>query len=144
MLGAAALQLNPSLSAASNPESASVLAGPMATGRGNFFFDPTTFNRTGLAASCNACVTDPSLRTYGTLPRNFFNRPGRANFDIGLAKMTPLYRENVKLEFKAEMFNAFNNVQWGLPNTTFTSSQFGQISTTEAPRIIQFALKLIF
>jgi len=111
---------------------------------GNFFFDPANFNRTGLAAACNACVTDPSLRTYGTLPRNFFNRPDRTNLNLAIAKKTPLYGENVYLEFRAEMFNAFNNVQWGAPSTNFTSTQFGQISTTFDPRIIQFGLKLQF
>jgi hypothetical protein len=114
------------------------------TRSGNFFFDPANFNRSGLAASCNACVTDPSLRTYGTLPRNFFNRPDRTNLNLGIVKVTELYGDNVKLEFRAEMFNAFNNVQWGAPNTTFTSTQFGQISTTFDPRIIQFGLKLKF
>jgi hypothetical protein len=111
---------------------------------GNFFFDPANFNRIGLAASCNACVTDPSLRTYGTLPRNFFDGPGRANLDLGISKATPLYGERVNLEFKAEFFNLFNSVQFGTPSVSITSTQFGQISTTFDPRIIQFALKLNF
>ena len=70
--------------------------------------------------------------------------------DLGIAKMTPLHGESVKLEFKAEFFNLFNNAQWltSTPTSTsltsITSSLFGQITTTYDPRIIQFALKLIF
>jgi len=110
---------------------------------GNFWFNPSNFSRAGLSATSTAPVTDPSLRTYGTLPRNFFFGPGRTNFDLAIAKMTYL-REQMGLEFRAEFFNIFNTAQFSNPDTSITSRTFGQITTTADPRIIQFALKYVF
>ncbi len=112
---------------------------------GNFWFSPSNFTITGLPkASDNTTVTNPALRTYGTLPRNFFNGPARANFDFAMAKTTALVGERINLEFRAEFFNIFNHAQFDDPNTTRTSTQFGKISTTADPRIIQFAVRFAF
>jgi hypothetical protein len=71
---------------------------------------------------------------------------------LSIAKRTNI-DERIKLEFRAEMFNALNHPLFRTPNTTFTSGTFGQISSTgttqggasdSQPRIIQMALKLIF
>jgi hypothetical protein len=113
---------------------------------GNFFFNPNNFNRTGLSATSTAPVTNASLRTYGSLPRNFFNGPSRTNFDLAVAKMTN-FREQMGLEFRAEFFNIFNTAQFNNPNTTISNAQqFGQITTTiqDSQRIIQFALKFVY
>ena len=49
------------------------------------------------------------------------------------------------LQFRAEAFNAFNNVNFGLPDFYLTDPTFGQITyTSKDPRIVQFALKLLF
>jgi putative transposase len=48
------------------------------------------------------------------------------------------------LEFRAEFFNVFNNVNFRLPNSRLTSAGFGQITSAFDPRIIQFAMKLAF
>ena len=111
---------------------------------GNFWFSPANFNRTGLSSTSLAAVTNPALRTYGTLPRNFFNGPGRTNFDLAIAKMTPILREKLKAEFRAEFFNIFNTVQFNNLDTSITSATFGQLTTTFDPRIIQFGLRLVF
>jgi hypothetical protein len=44
------------------------------------------------------------------------------------------------------MFNAFNNVQWGNPNTTITSPLFGSVTETQQndPRFIQLAFRYSF
>ncbi len=110
---------------------------------GNFWFNPGNFNRTGLSATSTASVTNPSLRTYGTLPRNFFRGPSRTNFDFALAKMTN-FREQMGLEFRAEFFNIFNTAQFNNPDTSIVSETFGQVTTTALPRIIQFALKFVY
>ena len=53
-------------------------------------------------------------------------------------------RSNFQL--RVEMFNAFNGVQWGNPNTTITSAQFGQVTETQQndPRFIQLAFRYSF
>jgi hypothetical protein len=49
------------------------------------------------------------------------------------------------VEFRAEFFNLLNTPQFSNPETNFSSSTFGQISSTSVnPRFVQFALKLSF
>lgn len=73
-------------------------------------------------------------------------RAGRFNnWDLSLLKQTPI-REGYSLQFRAEFLNAFNHPSgWAPPNTTPTSSAFGQVTGSYAlPRIIQFGLKFVF
>jgi hypothetical protein len=84
--------------------------------------------------------------TFGNAPRIMPNLrgPGVKNFDISLFKNIPV-TERMRLQFRAEAFNAFNRVQFAFPNTTVTSNQFGRITAQQnSPRDIQLALKLIF
>lgn len=141
---------------------------------GNYWFNPNSFsnaqcgdpNNQGtctpgptLLPSNAQVVADPSLATYGTLPRNFLRGPGYVNFDMAFSKTTPLVGERIKLEFRAEFFNILNHVNFqnpggdGTNGTNINSSQFGQILSTGVgsgstydpqPRIIQLALRLSF
>src|SRR5262249_12709959 len=113
---------------------------------GNFFFNPNNINRTCLNSTSTASVTNPSLRTYGTLPCDFFTGPGRTNFDLALAKMT-YFRQQVGLDLRAEFFNIFNHAQFSNPVPSITdTAHFGQITTVplDSQRIIQFALKFVY
>ena len=113
----------------------------------------------GIFPSNAQVVADPSLATYGTLSRNALRGPGYINFDLAFSKTTALIGERVKLEFRAEFFNIFNHANFLSPGVvnegdgvTFNastgnninSSQFGQITSTYDPRIIQLALRLSF
>ena len=71
---------------------------------------------------------------------------GRNNVDLSFFKTTQL-AENVKLQFRAEAFNAFNRPEYASPNGAFGNANFGKITSTAgaySPRQIQFALKLLF
>ncbi len=48
------------------------------------------------------------------------------------------------LEFRAEAYNLTNSFRPGNPNVTLSNSLFGQIRTSDDPRILQFALKYVF
>ena len=61
-----------------------------------------------------------------------------------VAKSLFIYKEQVKLEIRAECFNCLNHTEWGNPSTTAASAVFGQISTTADPRIIQLAARFVF
>jgi hypothetical protein len=53
--------------------------------------------------------------------------------------------ESQRLEFRAEFFNLFNNVNFANPVNIQSSYNFGQIATTTTgPRVVQFALKYTF
>ncbi|HEY6231336.1 MAG TPA: carboxypeptidase regulatory-like domain-containing protein [Pyrinomonadaceae bacterium] len=112
---------------------------------GNYYFNPALFTQSGLGGStCTPCATNPAIRTYGALPRNAFTGPGRTNLDLSIIKMTPLWGEKARMEFRAEFFNILNSVQFKDPSTSITGGTFGQINTTFDPRIIQFGLKFLY
>lgn len=63
------------------------------------------------------------------------------NMDMGIMRNFP-FKERYKLQFRWEMFNAFNTPHFGLPNNNPTSTTFGSITgLASAPRIMQAALK---
>jgi outer membrane receptor protein involved in Fe transport len=113
---------------------------------GNFYFDPAAFERASLVAlyNNNAAVTDPALRTYGSLGRNSFRGPTRANANVSLRKETFLHAERVRMDIQADFFNLPNNVQFNNPSTNITGGTFGQVSGTGDPRIIQLAARFAF
>ena len=93
--------------------------------------------------------TGPNQGYFGTLGRNTFRGPGYRNFDIALIKDTPIGSrggaELGTLEFRAEFFNIFNFVNFGLPSNVLRGSGFGYISKTAGTsRQIQFSLKVLF
>ena len=69
---------------------------------------------------------------------------GVYNWDLSLFKDFRI-TERVKIQFRGEFLNAFNTPRFSGPNTSVTSSTFGAItSQANAPRQIQFGLKLLF
>lgn len=82
--------------------------------------------------------------TFGSTGRNTGQGPGFKSVDLGLHKITKI-TENHRIEFRAEFFNAFNNVNFANPASTFGAGGFGTItSTVSNSREIQFALKYSF
>jgi hypothetical protein len=91
-------------------------------------------------------VAVPAGVPYGNVRRNSLIGPGFINTDFSGFKDFPL-GEFGRLQFRAEMFNIFNNVNLANPNATLTSSSFGKITalnSNSAPRIAQFALRYNF
>jgi hypothetical protein len=93
--------------------------------------------------------TGPNQGRFGTLGRNTFRGPAFRNFDVALIKDTSFGRrgngEAVTLQFRAEFFNVFNLVNFGLPANIVRGSGFGLISRTAgSSRQVQFSLKLIY
>jgi hypothetical protein len=93
--------------------------------------------------------TGPNSGRLGTLGRNTFRGPGFHNFDVALVKDTPLLgrrgREPLMVQFRAEFFNVFNLVNFGLPSNIVRGSGFGFINRTAGTsRQLQFSLKLLY
>jgi hypothetical protein len=80
---------------------------------------------------------------FGSLGRNVFHGPGDMIFDFTMMKRTRI-GENKIVEFRSEFFNIFNHANFGNPNGSIGSANFGRITTTRDPRLIQFALKFVF
>jgi hypothetical protein len=81
--------------------------------------------------------------TFGDSGRFNLYGPGSWNMDVALSRIFKIH-ERFSLEFRTEAFNFFNHGNWGTPQTSITSSTFGQITTFSTPRILQFALKLSY
>jgi hypothetical protein len=92
--------------------------------------------------------TGPNSGVFGTLGRNTFRGPALYNFDFALIKDTSWEAgrsRSLNLQFRAEFFNLFNIVNFGLPSNVLAGSGFGVISRTAGnSRQIQFSLKTMF
>ena len=84
-----------------------------------------------------------AIGTFGNSGKNILRGPKFFDADFGLLKDTKL-TETTSVQFRAEFFNAFNNVNFGSPDNNVTSGTFGQITTAGPPRILQFGLKFLF
>src|SRR5579885_2438108 len=97
---------------------------------------PTTAQRRWPSGSTPAGV-------YGTEGRNVVQGPGFAEWDFSTFKGVR-FSESRMLQFRAEFFNLFNRANFRLPNSDISSPTFGQVQQALSPRLIQFALKLLF
>jgi hypothetical protein len=84
-----------------------------------------------------------ALGTMGNAGRNTFHGPGYNNWTIGLYKDTKI-TESTEIELRFESFNTFNHTQFQNPASDINSPTFGQVSASQAPRILQLAAKFIF
>ena len=81
--------------------------------------------------------------TFGNEGRNNLISPGWKNVDVVLSRNFQLL-ERLSLQFRAESFNVANHPNFDLPAQTFGVPGFGSITSAEAPRQIQFGLKVRF
>jgi len=83
---------------------------------------------------------------YGNVSRNKFRGFTYYDTDFGVHKQFDVTAERVKLDFRAEMFNALNVTNWQAPDGAVTdgSGSFGSIGTAFPARQVQFAAKVIF
>ena len=90
-----------------------------------------------------SAFANPAQFHFGNAGRGILAGPGVFNVDLGVHRNFQI-RERIQLSFRAEMFNATNHANFGIPNATIGNAQAGQISGTAAARIMQMALKLAF
>ncbi len=107
-------------------------------------------------ANLHAWPWYPGTNYVASAGRNIFRIEGQNNFDVAFVKNTKLFGHDRghQLQFRAEMFNLFNRVQFGLPNLTLVDTgvpgyrinpNFGQITTQRnSPRTMQLMLRYQF
>jgi outer membrane receptor protein involved in Fe transport len=84
---------------------------------------------------------------FGTTPRNAIRGPSLRNVDLSISKRLTIdaVRKGMNVELRIDAFNAFNNVNFGVPQLNIASSAFGRIgSTATDAREFQFGVKLNF
>jgi len=97
------------------------------------WFNTQAFSLPGSFTFGNSSRTMPDARSHGI-----------AEYNFTVFKNTPI-TENINLQFRTEIFNLFNRVQFGYPGTALGVPQFGVVSSQyNTPRLVQLALRLIF
>jgi hypothetical protein len=95
-----------------------------------------------------ACMVQPPPFTFGNESRNdpTLRTAGVNNLDAGFFKNNYFgHDDRFNLQFRSEFFNIFNRVQFAAPDTNLGDPQFGVVTAAaNTPRLIQFALKLVF
>jgi hypothetical protein len=92
---------------------------------------------TALNGAGNETRFNPKFRQFPNLNEN-----------LSITRSFPIH-EQTRLEFRAEAFNVFNRVRFGIGSTTLQSSTFGHLtvnagSQANTPRQLQLAMKLYF
>jgi hypothetical protein len=100
--------------------------------------------RTGQPYFNTGLFSPEPLGQLGNSSRRFFSGPGLNNWDIAIMKDTAI-KEGINLEFRAELFNAFNHAQFNqIDGNVDDGHLFGTWQSVNAPRIMQVSLKLLF
>ena len=98
-----------------------------------------------------AAFARPSGRLdYGNAPARFFRLPWIKNTDLSMFKNFDI--SGRKLQFRWEIYNLFNTVNWSAINTAAqfnpageqVNANFGKATTARDPRIMQAALRFSF
>ena len=85
----------------------------------------------------------PRPDVLGDLPRNAYRGPGYASTDFSFFKNF-LITDSTRVQFRFEMFNAFNRVNLRLPEGRMNQGTFGRSTESFPAREIQFGLKFIW
>lgn len=128
-----------------------------------YFFNPFAFvravvqNGQSIPSSNGTAFAGASGTDFGNVGRNVLRGPRQVNVDLSVIKRFP-FREAKSVEFRAEFFNLFNQVNFSNPIANVNAAtidqntgriidpgDFGRItSASNNPRLIQFAVKFNF
>jgi hypothetical protein len=98
--------------------------------QGRYWFNPAAFS--------------PTLPLkFGTSGRDIIEAPAWWNSDISAFKNF-FIREQMYLQFRAEAFNALNNVKFFPPDMSVVSPTFATLQSADRPRVMQLALRFNF
>lgn len=123
---------------------AACVARPDRVGEGNLSKDERTLDRFFDINAFQLLPNGGVSGRVGNAGRNILYQPGIKNHDLQIFKNTRI-RENHTLEFRWEMYNAWNHANWGAASANLeVPATFGQISSRGPTRTMQFALKYAF
>jgi hypothetical protein len=94
-----------------------------------------------------AAFAYPAPGTLGNHVNNSIEGPGFWTMDVALTRNVSFGAQQA-LELRVEVFNLFDNFNWGNPNTNLDAGTFGRITSAALPsgdpRITQFGVKYGF
>jgi hypothetical protein len=90
-----------------------------------------------------SCFTLPASFTFGNAPRNSVLAPGYADVDVGVQKDVDS-ASGVRLQFRWEIFNVLNHVNFDSPNRIAFTPNFGRIFSALPARQMQLGVKVLF
>jgi hypothetical protein len=126
-----------------NREQLAGLLGIRSTANGVFYINPNLAPGS-TANNSEVIFLNPQPGTVGSLGLATIYGPRFFNFDFSTLKRTRI-NENMNVEFRAEIFNAFNTVNFDNPVTNINSANFGRVTgIVGRPRVMQFGLRLNF
>ncbi len=115
------------------------------------WFNPAAFAKNPAPSAANGYA-----QSFGNVPRNYLRGPAYEDTDLSLFKDIAA-EKRIHGQFQAEVFNAWNHTNLANPTANASSATFGQITSTSsstgsvnstttagAPRVWQFAAKIIF
>jgi hypothetical protein len=89
----------------------------------------------------NVAAFAPQSTPFGTVGRTTVWGPGLQQWDLSFAKNF-LLGEQRYFQFRGELFNAFNQVNYSPPGSNVSNAGFGTITAALAGRNVQLGLKL--
>jgi outer membrane receptor protein involved in Fe transport len=122
----------------------------LADSRADYIGGPTTLknyretlhylNKAAFAPVPVSSVSGATIRP-GNVGIGALRTPGMWNVDLSLAKEIT-FKENLRLQFRADAFNAFNHTNLTGLNTSIVSPFFGDLRSTRGARVIQLNARL--
>jgi hypothetical protein len=91
----------------------------------------------------NRAAFVPRTGLIGNVARNLIEMPATQNFNFSLMKKIQL-NEKFRLQLRGEIFNLFNHPNYRTLVTNLSASNFGALTQTDDPRVIQFGVKVLF
>jgi outer membrane receptor protein involved in Fe transport len=85
----------------------------------------------------------PDFFTFGNTPRNYLRGRKFSSTDVSFMKNIATGGRS-RIQLRAEVFNLFNEVNWGAPNTTFGAANFGVIASADTMRRAELGVKFLF
>ena len=82
----------------------------------------------------------PAAGFQGTAGRNTLIGPGFKRMDLSLTKRFSV--QAVRIDFRAEMFNLLNWVNFGIPAANISNSNVGTITSADDPRVVTLSLRV--
>ncbi len=94
----------------------------------------------------------PAKGSFGNESKDAFRGPGLNNWDISLLKNIPLGSESRRLQFRCELYNAWNHTQFSALDTSArfspdgkqTNTRFGSLTAANLARQVQLSLRILF